>query len=133
MGAAKPNSAPAGGLNAPSSQTASAPTASAAISGGILFTKRNANAMGNAIHGASRNASTRSMPKRRNTPATMAITIGIGTASIARRTRPETPSSAISTPVARKAPTTSGSDRWPSAGPTSTEPGMLHRNTSGWR
>jgi hypothetical protein len=47
------------------------------------------------------------MPKRRNTPATMPITIGIGTSAIARLTQPDRPSSSISKPVAMKAPTTS--------------------------
>ncbi len=37
----------------------------------------------------------------------MPITIGIGTASIARRTQPDSPSASIRTPVAMYAPITS--------------------------
>ncbi len=73
------------------------------------------------------------MPKRRNTPATIAITIGMGAASVQRFTQPESPSASISAPVAMKAPITSGNDRWQSAGPTSTVPGMVQKKTSGWR
>ena len=89
--------------------------------------------MGAAIQKSSRTARTRSRPKRRNTPATMPITMGIGTASIARRTQPESPSASISTPVAMKAPITSAQLRCPSAGPTSTAPGIVQKNTSGCR
>ena len=93
----------------------------------------NASTIGAAIAKSSRTACTRPVPKRRNTPATIAMTIGIGAASVQRRTQPESPSASISTPVAMKAPITSGNDRWPSAGPTSTAPGMVQKNTSGWR
>ena len=89
--------------------------------------------IGSAIQSSSRKARTKSTPKRRNTPGHHAMTIGIGTASIARRTQPENPRSSISNPVARNAPITSGKLRCVSAGPTSTVPGMLQRNTSGWR
>src|SRR6185295_3870473 len=140
FGAASVNSAAAGGLNAPRTPMASAPAIRAPMSGGSTLEslgraarRANAAVIGRAIHGWSRKASTRSTPKRRNTPATIAITIGIGTASIARRTQPDRPSRSISTPVARNAPTTSANARWPSAGPTSTAPGMLHRKTSGCR
>ncbi len=119
---------------------ASAPTITAPISGGttraILGSTLSATkvkVMASAIHSSSVKARTRPMPKRRNTPATIAITIGIGTASIARRTQPLSPRTSISTPVARKAPITSGKLRWPSAGPTSTAPGMLQRKISGCR
>ncbi len=46
------------------------------------------------------NARTQSSPNCRNTPATMPITIGIGTAAMARRTSPSAPSAIISRPVA---------------------------------
>src|SRR5438067_2347777 len=72
---------------------ATAPTIRAAINGGMArprrgnaVSARNTAVIGAAIASASRKASTRSMPKRRNTPATIAMTIGIGTACIARRT-----------------------------------------------
>ena len=63
----------------------------------------------------------------------MPITIGIGTASIARRTQPDRPRTSMRTPVARNAPTTSGKARCASAGPTSTVPGIVQKNTRGWR
>ena len=63
----------------------------------------------------------------------MPMTIGIGTACMARRTQPVKPRAIINTPVAMKAPMTSGNVRWPSAGPTSTVPGMVQKNTSGCR
>ena len=94
---------------------------------------RKASTIGPAMARSSRIACTRSMPNRRNTPATMAITIGIGTAAMARRTHPESPSTSMSSPVAKKAPTTSAKLRWPSAGPTSTVPGIVQKNASGCR
>jgi len=140
FGAANASSAPAGGLKAPSHHKASAPTASAPMSGGSARASRgaalkakNAAVIGAAIHSASRKARTRSTPKRRNTPATIAMTIGIGTASMARRTQPESPSTSISRPVAWYAPITSAKLRCPSAGPTSTAPGIVQKKTSGWR
>lgn len=39
----------------------------------------------------------------------------------------------MSRPVATNAPTTSGHRRWPRAGPTSTVPGIVQKNASGWR
>ena len=39
----------------------------------------------------------------------------------------------MSSPVAKKAPTTWGHARWPRAGPTSTVPGMVQKKASGWR
>src|SRR2546423_504926 len=87
------------------------PTASAPISGGTSRVRRceapiatNAATIGAAIQKSSRTASTRSRPKRRNTPATMPITIGIGTASIARRSHPDSPSASMRIPVAMNAP-----------------------------
>ena len=94
---------------------------------------RKAAIIGAAIQKSSRTAYTRPRPKRRNTPATIPITIGIGTACIARRTQPERPSTSMSSPVAWKAPTTSAQLRWPSAGPTSTVPGIVQKKTSGCR
>ncbi len=63
----------------------------------------------------------------------MPITIGMGTASIARRTQPERPSASMRSPAAMYAPITSAKLRWTSAGPTSTAPGMVQKKTSGWR
>ncbi len=63
----------------------------------------------------------------------MPITIGIGTMAMARRTQPLNPSSSISTPVATNAPITCGKLRCPSAGPTSTVPGIVQKNASGCR
>ena len=39
----------------------------------------------------------------------------------------------MSSPVAKKAPTTSGHARWPSAGPTRTVPGIVQKKASGPR
>ena len=89
--------------------------------------------MGAAIQKSSRMAKTRSSPNRRNTPATMPMTMGIGTASMARLTQPLKPRASIRTPVATNAPITSGKVRCPSAGPTSTAPGIVQKKTSGWR
>ena len=63
----------------------------------------------------------------------MPMTIGIGTACIARRTQPVAPSTAISSAVAKYAPTTSAKLRCASAGPTSTVPGMVQKKASGCR
>ena len=64
--------------------------------------------MGAPINTSLCRARTMSRPKRRNTPATMPMTMGMGTASIARRTQPESPSASIRMPVATNAPITSG-------------------------
>ena len=86
------------------SSAAPTPTSSAPISGGHAPAQRGQHAEhdpGDAPSGR-RSASpacsarTRSSPKRRNTPATMPITIGIGTAAIARCTQPVTLSTNIS-------------------------------------
>ena len=82
---------------------------------------------------SSRTALTSSMPKVRKTPATIAITIGIGTAAIALRTSPDRPSTRISAPVTMKAPITSGQVSSRSALPTRIVPGMVQANPSGWR
>jgi hypothetical protein len=73
------------------------------------------------------------VPKRRNTPATMPITIDNGMADIRRPTQPVRPRANMKTPVAMNAPTISGHDRWDSAGPTSTVPGMVQKNAIGTR
>ena len=124
----------------PSSAAAIAPTSSVPIIGGMrrasagsVASSRKATTIGPAIAMSSCSARTRSSPKRRNTPATMPITIGIGTACMARRTQPLAPSTSISTPVARNAPTTSAKLRCASAGPTSTVPGMVQKKPSGCR
>ena len=57
--------------------------------------------IGPASQNSFRTASTQSVPNFRNTPATIAITIGVGKAAITTRTQPVTPSSNISAPVAR--------------------------------
>ncbi len=74
---------------------------------GMAVSATKAALIGRAIQSSSAKARTRSTPKRRNTPATIAITIGMGMASIARRTHPLHPSTSIRTPVARNAPITS--------------------------
>jgi hypothetical protein len=91
----------------PSTATTSAPTSSAPISGGMRRPRagsadkaKKATTIGAAIAGSLCNARTRSRPKRRNTPATMPMTIGIGTACIARLTQPDAPSARIRTLVA---------------------------------
>ena len=108
FGAAKANSVPCAGLNVPASAMTSAPAASAAMSGGTARPRRGTRLkasqtthMESAIAISSRKACTSPIPKRRKTPATIAITIGIGTACIARRTQPERPSRSMTTPVAR--------------------------------
>ena len=119
--------------------TAIAPTSSAPRIGGIRWpspgnvaSTKNTTTIGTAT-AASPSECTRSMPNRRKIPATMAITIGIGIKSITRRTHPVSPRTRISTPVAKKAPTTSAKDMWPRAGPTSTVPGIVQKNAKGWR
>ena len=100
---------------------------------GETLTSRYTAVMGAAIQKPVSKARTQSRPKDRNTPATMPITIGIGIASMARRTQPVRPSAIMRKPVARNAPITSGKLRWVSAGPTSTVPGMVQKKASGWR
>ena len=91
----------------PSTAAASAPTRSAPISGGMRRPRagsadrtRKATTIGPATARSPCSARTRSRPKRRNTPATMPMTIGIGTACIARLTQPDAPSARIRSPVA---------------------------------
>ena len=91
----------------PSMATASAPISSAPISGGMRRPRagnadraRKATTIGPAIAGSPCSARTKSSPKRRNTPATMPMTTGIGTACIARLTQPDTPRIRIRAPVA---------------------------------
>jgi len=127
-------------LNLPSTAIMSAPTIIAPITGGSTRVRRgetdntrNTIVIGAAIQNASRIANTRSSPKRRNTPATMPMTIGIGIASMKRLTQPESPSTSMSTPQAMYAPMTSWKLKWSSAGPTSTVPGIVQKKTSGCR
>ena len=93
--------------NLPKTITASAPTTSAPMIGGQrrpscgnALKPSQATTMGAAIAVSLNTAWTRSRPKRRNTPATMPITIGNGTSAIARLTQPLTPSTSINKPVA---------------------------------
>ncbi len=95
------------GAKVPSTAIITVPAASAPISGGrrrpiagSALSARNTAIIGAAIQKSSRTAKTRSSPKRRNTPATIAITIGIGRTFIARATQPAQPSTSISAPVA---------------------------------
>ena len=96
---------PVPGSNRPLSATATTPTSNATMIGGSHFrgqtdARKKANTIGPAMARSSRIACTRSVPKRRKTPATMAITIGIGTTAMARRTQPERPSTSMRSPVA---------------------------------
>lgn len=140
LGCARLIEAATSGFEVPRIRIATAPTMSAPTRGGMkrasrgdALSARNVAAIGAAIQKSSRMANTRSRPKRRNTPATMPMTMGMGIASIERRIQPLKPRSSISTPVAKNAPITSGKLRCPSAGPTSTVPGMVQKNTSGCR
>ena len=127
-------------LNCPDRKTASAPTTSVPMIGGIhlpsdgtALSSRNASTMGAAMAKSAPSARTRSTPNRRKTPATIAITIGMGMTLITRRTQPVRPRTRMSTPVAMKAPMTSGKVRCPRAGPTSTVPGIVQNIAKGWR
>ena len=75
---------------------------------GRALSSRNTRTIGAATATSDPTARTRSVPNRRNTPATMPITIGIGMRFMTRRTQPVRPRTSISSPVAKKAPTTSG-------------------------
>jgi hypothetical protein len=90
----------------PSMSAAPTPTSKAPINGGMRRPSAGATlstiqvmAIGPAITKSSCKARTRSSPKRRKTPATIPITIGIGTAAIARRTQPVILSTNINEPV----------------------------------
>ena len=89
--------------------------------------------MGTATAASRPNAPTRSRPNWRNTPATIAITMGIGSAAITGRTQPVRPTARMTSAVTAKAPSTSGQVRWSSEPPTTTVPGMVQKNASGWR
>lgn len=89
--------------------------------------------MGAAIATSAPSAATRSTPNFRKTPATIAMTIGIGSASITRRTSPDAPSTSTSRPVTRNAPITSGQDRCPSDPPTRIVPGIVQAKPRGCR
>ena len=93
----------------------------------------NASTMGPATTGLVWEEATMSVPKRRNTAATMAMTMGMGMAAMIRRTRPVAPNARMSRPATKKVPTTSGNDRCCRDGPSSTVPGIDHANPRGWR
>ena len=67
---------------------------------GLADSSRKAATIGAAIATSLSSARTMSRPKRRKTPATMPITIGIGSADITRRTQPLAPSTTTSRLVA---------------------------------
>ena len=120
--------------------TAIAPISSAPMIGGNQRASRGralsstkASTIGPATIGSWWTALTRSSPKRRKTPATMAITIGMGSRAWARRIHPEIPSTVTKRPVATKAPITSACGVCSSAWPTRTVPGMVQKITSGVR
>ena len=71
------------------------------LSHGTAESTMNVSVIGPAIARLRSKARTRSSPKGRKTPATIAMTIGIGTAPITRRTTPVSPSTSIRMPVAR--------------------------------
>ena len=106
-------------------QIASAPAPSATISGGrraasggMALTARNAAVMAAAIHRSAWKARTQSRPNCRNTPATMPMTIGIGTACHGAphpAGERRAPASAGRWRCRRRPPRRSV--RWPSAGP----------------
>ncbi len=84
------------------SAIASTPTNKAPITGGILRPQlgsaesvMKASTMGAAMATSLPRARTKSSPKRKNTPATMPITMGMGKTDITRLTQPLMPSSAI--------------------------------------
>ncbi len=92
--------------NPPDRTTATIPTTIAARMGGTTLarrgtapTTRNAIAIGRATATEAHTASTSPSPNRRNTPATIAMMIGMGIQSMSRRARPVSPTSRISTPV----------------------------------
>ena len=81
---------------------ASTPTNKAPITGGILRPQlgsadsaMNTSTMGAAMATSLSRARTKSSPKRKNTPATMPITMGMGSTDITRLTQPLRPSRAI--------------------------------------
>ena len=129
------------GSNRPDSATATAPTTSAPMigrqprppSGHATEQQEHQHHRGGDRERRRRSARTRSVPKRRNTPATMPMTIGIGMAAIARRTQPvrPAPASARRWRSTRRPPRPAAGA--PSAGPTSTVPGMVQKKASGCR
>ena len=70
--------------------------------------------------------------KARKDADAIAITTGMGTASMQRRTRP-TKAETQHEHAGRESPITSGKARWVSASPTSTVSGIDHNRTSGSR
>ena len=71
-------------------------------SDGTALSSRNASTMGAAMAKSAPSARTRSTPNRRKTPATIAMTIGMGMTLITRRTQPVRPRTRMSTPVANE-------------------------------
>lgn len=98
-----------------------------------MLSTTNATTIGSATHGEAWIDCTSPRPKERNTPATIAMTIGMGSTRITRPTHPLRPSSRMSTAVTMNAPNTSLHGRWRSAVPTTTVPGIVQKNPSGWR
>src|SRR5690606_20038259 len=93
-GAAKTALSVPDGENRPDSATAPTPASRAPRIGGIHLprtatelSRRKTITIGAAIATSDPSAATRSMPNFRNTPATIAMTMGMGSASITRRTR----------------------------------------------
>ena len=98
---------PISGAKRPLAQTAMIPTSNTPIIGGsrramagCIDNKKNAAVIGMAIQKSPPSAASHSNPKRRNTPATMAMTMGIGSNTMIRRTQPLRPSTNNNSPVA---------------------------------
>lgn len=98
-----------------------------------MLSSRNTTIIGTAIAKSEPRALTRFVPNDRNTPATIAITMGMGSASMTRRTRPVTPNTVISAAVTKNAPTTSAQLRCVREPPTRIVPGMVQKKPSGCR
>ena len=93
--------------NRPDRATARAPTSKAPITGGRrrpqsarADSSKKAATMGAAMAASLCKARTMSRPKRKKTPATMPITMGMGSAAITRLTQPLSPSTKIRALVA---------------------------------
>ncbi len=109
---------PSWGENWPLAATARHPTARVPSTGGRNLPRagtavrtRNATTMGAATTGFVWVEATMSVPNFRNTAATIAMTIGIGTAAMIRRTIPVAPGARTRSPEVKNAPTTSGKDK----------------------
>ena len=124
----------------PESSATAVPTPAANATGGAILPiagtavrATNTRIIGRAIRGSASDASTSSRPNRRKMPATMAMTICGGSASITRATRPVQPSRNTRTPVSTYAPRTSANASWDSASPAMTVPGMVQKYACGER